>query len=138
MISRKNLIFTSLIGLVGATLLTVLSIVFVRLEWVPIIFSHYLIAYIFLGSFFILSVAEIPLMLYAMHQIAKSKNPSARKALLLTNTGYVAFGAIYGAMFIVLTGYEGLGVGLAMLSLARFVTSLIFLRNFDQPNSIEL
>ncbi|MDM8518594.1 hypothetical protein QUF64_01000 [Anaerolineales bacterium HSG6] len=132
MISRKNLIFTSLIGLVGALLLTLLSIVVVRLEWVPIIFSYYILAYIFFGSFLILSLAEVPLMLYAMHQIANSKNPSARKALLMTNTGYVAFGAIYGAMFIVLTGYEELGALLALLSVARFVTSLIFLRNTSQ------
>ena len=133
MISRKNLFITSLLGLIGAILLTALSIIVVRLEWLPIIFSYHILAYIFCASFFILSIAEIPLMLYAMYQIAKSDNPSAGKALLGTNVIYVAFGAIYGAMFILLSGSAELGIALAMLSLVRFATSLIFLRNLDTP-----
>ncbi|MDM8527062.1 hypothetical protein QUF58_02515 [Anaerolineales bacterium HSG24] len=131
MTSRKNFLITSLIGLGGAILLTAQSILVVRLGWIPTVFSHYILVYIFCGSFFILSVAEIPLMLYAMHQITKSDNPSAGKALLGTNIGYIVFGAIYGAMFILLTGYEELGIALSMLSMVRFATSLIFLRYTD-------
>jgi hypothetical protein len=128
MINRKQIITTSLLGLTGAVILTALSLLVVTTNLVTPLLTHWLIVYILFGLFFLISLAEIPLMIFAMYQMASSSNPAASKALLITNSSYVLFGAIYGVAFILLTGEFLPGLGLAALTLIRFVTAIVFLK----------
>ena len=70
---------------------------------------------------------EIPIMIFGMRRIATSANPKAKYVALLTNTGYTFFAAVYATPFILLTGYLWSGVAMASLSLARFISAVIFL-----------
>ncbi|MCL4300817.1 MAG: hypothetical protein KJ077_34090 [Anaerolineae bacterium] len=125
--SRNSLILTGLVGLIGAVIVTALC--FAAMAWglIPILVtgSIYMWAiFLFLLAF---SVTEIPVMIIGIRRIAASANPRAKYVAWLLNCGYVFFGAVYAAPFILLTGRLGLGALLAGLSLVRFISTLIYL-----------
>jgi len=66
-------------------------------------------------------------MIFGIRRITASANPRAKYVALLVIAGYVFFAAVYAAPFILLTGWLGLGVALAALSLVRFITALVYL-----------
>jgi hypothetical protein len=124
--SRFEVIASGLIGLSGAVIFTALCILIAQ-QWLPVLLTSAIIVgglFLFLIVF---SLAEIPLMIFGIGRIATSANPKARYLALLTTAGYVFFGAVYAAPFILLTGRVGMGVALASLSVVRFITALIFL-----------
>lgn len=124
--SRFEVIASGSIGLIGAVVFTALCFLITQ-RWLPLLLTSAIIVgglFLFLIVF---SLAEIPLMIYGIHRIAASANPRARYLALLTTAGYVFFGAVYAAPFILLTGRVGLGVALAGLSVVRFITALILL-----------
>jgi hypothetical protein len=125
--SRNNLILTGLVGLVGAVFLTALSLWIINQGWLPILVTRPLYVwglFLFLLAF---SVVEIPVMLFGLRRIAASPNSRATSLVLLTNAGYIFFGAIYALPLILLTGRLGMGVALAALAVIRFFSSLYFL-----------
>ncbi|MFN8457377.1 MAG: hypothetical protein U0401_22420 [Anaerolineae bacterium] len=127
--SRNRVILTSLIGLVGAVLVTALCLLVMVWQIIPppVTDTFYALGLLIFLLFF--SLAEIPVMIIGMRRIAASANPKAKYVALLVNVGYVLFGAVYAAPFILLTGWLGTGTALAALSLIRFTSALIYLPN---------
>lgn len=107
--------------------MTALCLFFVTQSWAPtlIVQASYSWALFAFLAFF--SIVEIPVMIFGIRRIATSVNPKAKYVALLTNAGYVFFGAVYAVPFILLTGRMGLGTALAAFSLIRFVTAIAFL-----------
>ena len=125
--TRNDILLTGLAGLVGAVLATALCLLAVVQGWVTVWFSQpYMgwISFIFLALF---SLAEIPLMLFGIRQIAKSSDPNAKYIALFVNAIYVLFAAIYAAPHILLTGDFTGGLILTGLSLVRFLSAGLFL-----------
>ncbi len=125
--SRNRLILTGLAGLAGAVILTALCLFLVIWDIIPVLMTRPVFAwglFLFLLAF---SVAEIPVMIFGIRRITASANPRAKYVALLVIAGYVFFAAVYAAPFILLTGWLGLGVALAALSLVRFITALVYL-----------
>ena len=125
--SRSSAAVTGLVGLLGATVLTTFCIFIVVWEWLPVVLTQPLLVgglFLFLVVF---SLAEIPVMIFGIRHLAASTHPGSKYLALLTNTGYVSFGAVYAAPFILLTGRLWLGTMMAGLSVIRFISAIIFL-----------
>lgn len=127
--SRNSIILTSLIGLIGAVLVTALCIVVIRWNLIQPLVTDTLYAWGLLLFLLFFSLAEIPVMIIGIRRINASANPKARYVALLVNAGYVLFAAVYAAPFILLTGWLGTGTTLAALSIVRFASSLVYLPN---------
>ena len=125
--SRNNLLLTGLVGLVGAVFVTALSLWLMAQGWLPILVTSPIYVWGILLFLLAFSLTEIPVMLFGLRRIAASPNPRAVTLALLTNAGYIFFGAVYAVPLILLTGRLGLGVGLAALSVVRFFSALYFL-----------
>lgn len=125
--SRNSLILTGLIGLIAALALTALCFAVMRWEWIPVLVTGSMYGWAIFLFLLVFSVSEIPVMIIGMRRIAASANPKARYLVLLLNCGYVFFGAVYAAPYILLTGGLAFGGLLASLSLVRFISSLIYL-----------
>jgi len=126
--SHSSLIITSLMGLVGAVILTVICLFITTMGYLPPL----LVNPIFVGGLFAfflaLSLAEIPVMIFGLRYMVLSPNPKAHYAVGLTNFGYPLFAGVYAAVFILLTAYFWLGLLLGSLSIVRFITAAVFLR----------
>ncbi len=131
--SRSGLIFSGLLGLAGAILLTAACVAVMVAGLIPALLNRPLLVWGLFLFLLTLSVLEIPLMVFTMRRMATSGNPRAETVVLLTNMAYTFFAAVYAAPFILLTGATqlelGAGIALASLSLVRFISSLVFLRN---------
>ena len=129
--SRSSVVWTGLFGLIGAIILTALCVVVMLSGRIPALFSQSLFVWgLFLFLLFF-TVVEIPVMVFSMKRIAVSPNPRAKYVVLITNTGFVFFAAVYAVPFILLAGHSTInllvGVLLAGLAFVRFFSSLIFL-----------
>ncbi len=71
-----------------------------------------------------ISLAEMPLMLFGLRQMARSA-PPPRALLIGTFTVYVMFASVYAAIFVLLTGEFAWGLVLAALSVARFASGAL-------------
>lgn len=68
-----------------------------------------------------ISIAETPLMVFGLRQLARR---APRALSLLLAAFYVAFGAVYAAFLLILTGKREWAIGLAALCVARYVSLL--------------
>ena len=129
--TRASIVWTGLIGLAGAVILTGLCLFVMNSGWIPVLLNQPIHVYGLFAFLFFFSVIEIPVMIFAMRRMAASVNPRAKYVALITNTGYTFFAAIYAAPFILLAGQSSLelaiGCFMGALSLVRFITSLVFL-----------
>lgn len=125
--SRNNLLLTGIIGLVGAVIITALCFVVMIWQVIPVLVTRPVFVWATFLLLLIFSVSEIPVMIIGLRRIAASANSKARYVALLGNCGYVFFGAVYAVPFILLTGWLGLGALLALLSVVRFITAMIYL-----------
>lgn len=125
--SRNSLILTGIIGLTGAVIVTALCFVVMVWELIPVLLTRSIYVWAIFLFLLIFSVSEIPVMIIGIRRIAASANPRAKYVALLLNCGYVFFGAVYAVPFILLTGRLGLGTALALLSVVRFITVIIYL-----------
>lgn len=125
--SRPSIIITGAIGLIAAVMLTAFCLFIMKQAWLPTLVERpvYVWGLFLFLTFF--SIAEIPVMIFGIRRIAASVNPKAKYVALLTNAGYTFFAAVYAAPFILLTGWLGLGIALAALSLVRFISTIIYL-----------
>jgi hypothetical protein len=89
-------------------------------SWLPLT----LLLVLVLGGF---SLAEIPLMVFALRRLAAERRGN-RVAVLGLNAVYVAFAAVYGLPVLLLTGDLVWGLVLCGLSLARLVVSQLLVR----------
>ncbi|MDX1523652.1 MAG: hypothetical protein R3264_18635 [Anaerolineae bacterium] len=127
--SRSAVLLTGLVGVIGAVIVTGLSILVITGGWIPILVTDPLYGwgiFLFLAAF---SIAEIPVMIIGMRRIADSENARARIVALITNAGYTFFAAAYAIPFILLTGRLWSGSALAAFSLVRLISSMVFLPN---------
>ena len=122
---RRHMLLSGALGLVGCALVCALAIWLVssgRLEpWFPQRWVVWVLVFL-LGGF---SLAEIPLMVFAMRRLAveRTENQGAVTGL---NALYVFFAGVYGAPVFLLTGHIGWGLALSSLSLVRLIASWLF------------
>lgn len=122
---RRNLLFSGLGGMLACGLLLAASM------WLVIAGSFRpplpyeavtLLIVIVFGAF---SLAEIPMMIFAMRRLAIERSENHGVVFGL-NALFVFFAAIYGVPVLLLTGSIGWGFALSGLGLVRFVASLAF------------
>ncbi|MGD8473655.1 MAG: hypothetical protein PVH59_05990 [Anaerolineae bacterium] len=124
---RRNLILAGIAGLFASACLVGISSRLVTSGLVKPPFPHSLVELllaIVLGAF---SVAEIPIMLFAMRRLLVG--PSTNESIATWLNGlYVCFAAIYGVPVTLLTGNAEYALALSALSIVRFASSLAFVR----------
>ena len=129
--TRSGIIFSGVLGLIGAILLTGACVALMTSGLIPVLLTGPLFVWGLFLFLLTLSVLEIPLMIFTMGRMATSANPRATYVVLLTNTAYTFFAAVYAAPFILLAGGSQLelwaGIGLASLSIVRFSSAMVFL-----------
>ena len=112
--TRTSVVWTGLAGLVGALVLTAISLFVMLSGWLPPLFSQPVFIwglFIFLLFF---TVAEIPVMIFGIRRIADSPNPKAKHVALFTNIGFIFFAAVYAVPFILLAGHSNASVPAVM------------------------
>ncbi len=125
--SRRNLILAGVAGLLASACLVGTSLWLVTSGIVNPPFPYGLVELllaIVLGGF---SVAEIPIMVFAMRRLLAGSTANERMVTSL-NGLYVFFAAVYGVPVGLLTGNVVLALALSALSIVRFVSSLAFVR----------
>jgi len=135
--TQRAIFLTGLAGFAGATLLTAASLFIMIQGWIPAVLQRPLFVWGLFLFLFTFSALEIPLTLFAIRRMAVDLSPRTKLLVLLTNAGYIFFAAVYALPFILLAGRSSTeltaGLLLALLSLARFISSMVFLPNEQQP-----
>lgn len=130
-LTRANIIWTGLIGLLGAIIVTGMCLFVMNAGLIPVLVHNPFYVYGLLLFLLFFSVVEIPVMIFAMRRMIDSVNPRAKYVALITNTGYTFFAAVYAAPFILLAGQSSiqlsLGCFMGGLTFVRFITSVVFL-----------
>jgi hypothetical protein len=122
---------SGLAGLSACVLLAILCTGLVAGGLFPILLPYPTITLalvIILGAF---SLAEIPMMVYALRQLAIERRSNQRPVQVL-NVVFVFFAGVYAAPVTLLTGSIGWGLFLFGFSLLRFASSLIFVRQPEE------
>lgn len=128
---RRNLVLAGIGGLLASLLLAASSTWAVTSEFLNPPLPYPMVALllvIVLGAF---SLAEIPVMIFAMRRLSAERTENHR-AVDGLNALYVFFAAVYGAPVSLLTGHIGWGLALCALSVVRFVTSVVFVKGTTQ------
>lgn len=92
---------------------------------------HSLITLLLLIIFGGFSLAEIPLMVFALRRLS-AERPENLGFVWGLDGLYVFFAAVYGVPVLLITGNMGWGLALCGLSLVRFATSLLFVKETRQ------
>ena len=124
---RRNLILAGIAGLLASACLVGISFWLVTSEIVTPPFPYGLVELlltIVLGGF---SVAEIPIMVFAMQSLLVGSAGNKGIATWL-NGLYVFFAAVYSVPVSLLTGNVDYTLALSALSIVRFASSLAFVR----------
>ena len=124
---RRNLILAGIAGLLASACLVGISswLVISGVVQPPFPFGLVeLLLALVLGGF---SVAEIPVMIFAMRRLLTGRSTDESIATWL-NGLYVFFAAIYGVPVSLLTGNVEYTLALSALSIVRFASSLAFVR----------
>ena len=120
------MLLSGLVGLAG-NLVFFLSVSAFRGRFIPVFLNGWLVWVVFaccLGF----SLAEIPMMVFALRTLARRTPEPSQEALVLTNVFYIFFAAVYAGIYVVLTGDAVAGAGLSALGIVRFFSSLFFVR----------
>lgn len=129
-ITRHNLILTGLIGLMGAVVVTVVSVVLVTSGFIPVLITRPLLVWAIFFFLLAISITEIPLMVFGMRRMAAGNHAKARYLVLVTNMAYTLFAGIYAVPFILLAGGSTLalvaGSLLGALTLVRLISAALF------------
>jgi len=127
--TRRNLIATGLSGVIGAVLITSVSLFIMLAGWIPALIRQPVYVWALFLFLLVFSLAEIPVMIFGMRRIVDSVNPKAKYAAMLTNAGYTLFAGVYAAPFILLAGQSWLELSagglLGALTFIRFFSSLM-------------
>ena len=128
--TRGLLVFSGLFGLTGSLLLTTVSVAVMVLGYIPVLLQQPLFIWGLFLFLLALSLLEIPVMIMALRRMVTSTAPRANYVTMLTNMAYTFFAGVYAMPFILLAGatWQELlaGIGLALLSVVRFFTSMVF------------
>lgn len=121
---RLNLLLAGLGGLLVSGLLVAVSVWLIASGTIRPPLSHpavTLICVLIFGGF---SLAEIPMMVFAMRRLILER-PGNYRIVMGLNALYVFFAAVYGLPVILLAGSITWGLIVCSLGLVRFVTSLV-------------
>ncbi|MEJ2212324.1 MAG: hypothetical protein P8129_25330 [Anaerolineae bacterium] len=124
---RTRLLLSGLAGLLLAGLLAGLTVVLLLASVIEPPFSFLpltLLLVVILGGF---SLAEIPIMVFALRRLAVERRSNYGVVLGL-NVLYVSFAVVYGLPVLLLTGDLLWGLGLCALSAVRLASSQLFVR----------
>jgi hypothetical protein len=124
---HRYLLLSGLAGLLACALLSSVAAWLVTNETVKPLLSFPVATLLFALVFGAFSLAEIPMMVFAMRRLLAERRENYGVVLGL-NTLYVFFAAVYGVPVLLLTGSIGWGLALCSLALIRFVASFIFVR----------
>ena len=124
---RRNLLLTGLGGLLVCLLLAAVSAWLVRSQTVQPLLPYPTVAVLSALTLGLFSLAEIPMMVFAMRRLVEERADN-RAVVLGLNLLYVSFAGVYGAPVILLTGHIGWGSALCALGIVRLGTSLAFVR----------
>ncbi len=124
---RRNLLLAGIGGLLASLLLAATSSWLVTSAILSPPLPYRLVAWLLVVILGIFSLAEIPVMVFAMRRLSAECTGNSRLVAGL-NALYVFFAAVYGAPVGLLTGSVGWGLALSALSVVRLVTSLLFVR----------
>ncbi len=125
---RTNIIVSGGLGLL-AGLIMMIGCIVVNYMWL----SQYVLSiWIVGGTFFVcllLSLLEMPLMIFSLRQITKSERENVRTLTLFGNGIFVFFGMVYAVPNLLMTypDFWWFGGVLASLTLVRFLISIVFL-----------
>ena len=122
---RRNLLLAGLGGLLVGGLLAAISAWLISSGIVRPPLSHpavTLTTVLIFGGF---SLAEIPMMVFAMRRLILER-PGNYRIVMGLNTLYVFFAAVYGVPVLLLAGSITWGLILCNLGLVGLVTSLVF------------
>jgi hypothetical protein len=121
---RLNLLFAGLGGLLVGGLFTAISVWLISSGIVRPPLSHpavTLIAVLIFGGF---SLAEIPMMIFAMRRLILER-PGNYRIVMGLNALYVFFAVVYSVPVFLLADSMTWGLILCSLGLVRFVTSIV-------------
>jgi hypothetical protein len=131
---RNSLLISGLIGLTGALLLTATAVIAMLQGWIPVLLTRPPFVWGLFLFLLVFAVLEIPLMIFGMQKMADS--PNAKYLVLLTNTAFTFFAAVYALPFILLTGGSwltlGAGIAMAALTIIRFISAMVYLPHDQQ------
>ena len=122
---RLYLLLSGLIGLFACAMLAAVSVWLVASARFKPLLPIPAVALLFGVVFAAFSLAEIPMMVYAMRRLVVERKRNYTFVLILNGT-YVFFAAVYGVPVLLLTGSIGWGLALSSLSILRFFSSLLF------------
>jgi hypothetical protein len=122
---RRNLLLSGLGGLAACGLLTGVSAWLVSSGAIKALLPYPSVTLLLVLMFGGFSVAEIPLMVYAMRRLLAERRGNHGFVLGL-NALFCFFAAVYGAPVLLLTGNLGWGLALCGLGVARLAASLLF------------
>ena len=126
--SRINVILSGGFGLVAGLVLMIICVVLNQVWFFKYALSIWLIGIMFFACF-IMSLLEIPLMIYALRHMAKAEKSSVQNTMIILNGIFVFFAMVYAVPNLLFTHADvyWFGAVLASLILLRFMASVIFL-----------
>ena len=124
---RRRLWLSGTGGLLACGLLTAIAMWLVISGTLEPPLPHQAVTLLLVVVFGAFSVAEIPMMIFALRRLAAERTENHGIVLGL-NALYVFFAAVYGVPVLLLTGSVGWGLALCGLGLLRFATGLAFVR----------
>jgi hypothetical protein len=91
---------------------------------IPILIQSSVGVVIVFAILLLISLAEMPMMLYGLRQMARSQT-TPRALVMGTFAVFVIFASVYASIFVVLTNEFAWGLVLAALCLARFASGML-------------
>lgn len=123
---RRHLLQSGTVGLLACGLLAAGATWLVTSGTLEPPLPHQAVTLLVVIVFGAFSIAEIPIMVFAMRRLAAERKEN-RGVVLGLDALYVFFAAVYGVPVLLLTGSVGWGLALCGLALVRFATSLAFI-----------
>lgn len=124
---RRNLLLSGLAGLLVCVVIAATCIWLLDSGTLKPLLPYPAVALLFALIFGGFSLAEIPIMVFAMRRLLIER-PDNQAVVLGVNLLTVSFAGVYGAPVLLLTGSVDWGLALCSLSVVRFVASLIFVK----------
>ena len=122
---RRNLLLAGLGGLLVGGLLAAISVWLISSAIIRPPLLHPAVTLISVLIFGGVSLAEIPMMVFAMRRLILER-PGNYRFVMGLNALYVFFAAVYGVPVFLLAGSITWGLILSSLGLIRLATSLVF------------
>ena len=121
---RRNLLLSGLAGLFACGFVTAIAIWLVASGTVKPPLPYPAVTLLFVVIFGAFSIAEIPMMVFAMHRLVIEREGNYGVVIGL-NALYVSFGGVYALPVVLFTGSVVGSLALSTLGIFRFVASLL-------------